>query len=1468
MLAISPVLAVAALSLAQGFADPPASCRPHVWWDWMNGNVTKDGIVADIRSISENGFGGFTVIDIGGGVPRGDVTFGSEAWYDCLELAVGEARRLNLEVALENCSGWSSSGGPWISPSNAMKKVVWSETKVSGPRRFRGVLPPPESKHGFYADIAVVACSAEAEGVVLKAGDEGLLEWDVPAGDWTLYRFGYAANGRNNIAASSAGRGLECDKFDRKALDLHFDAFVGKAVERLKAKGLFAPETGTGLTTVLVDSYEVGDQDWTHGFERVFLERRKFDPLPLLPLLAGRSAVNGVRDKEFLAAVRQTCEELFAENYIGALAERCHALGLKFQWEPYGREMPGKNRRHKRELQGLCDLPTGEFWATDESEGHWNRIREIVRQARRDGRTIIGAEAFTAWPKQDRWSLYPFDLKINGDRAFSAGVNRLYLHSYVHQPWPDAIKPGMTMDQFGTHFDRNSTWWPLAREWVRYLTRCQYLLQSGVPLQDGAEDRPHRRYADGTEGFFIAVTNRTATTATFVFPFAGRRPELWDPSTGGISLARRWSCDGKRTEVSLSLDPCGSVFVMFPPRSTLEAPLESRPEVVDERAVDGPWTLVLGDKEKRMEALADWSRSTDEDIRYFSGTAEYRKRLEEISCKCGERVILDLGEVAGLVEVCVNGRSFPALWKPPYSVDITEALDGDAADLRVRVANLWANRLIGDERLPADVTWRGPHVREIPDWVKSGGASGHGRRTFSVFRHWKAEDDPLPSGLLGPVTVRRTREPDTATYARDEWERYAGRLRDAGKVDVRFVVGGDWGEDGFRLFRHGGGPITITGGKRGVIYGAYELLERFGGIVFCTSWYTYVPANGRLEIPDDVDIVERPSFIRREAGWEDAFWGHPDFAVRLRLNGNRAHIPETMGGMPVRYGKGYMSHTFEKLLPVRKYAKAHPEWFAEIEGVRRTANTQPCLTNPEVLEMVTSNLFAAIEANPDANLFAVSQYDNINYCRCAKCRAVDEEEGSSSGTMMRFVNAVAERVERRWPNLVIQYPAYQYTQDPPKLTKPRGNVLVDLAAIESDFALPMAESRASRSRKMRELVAAWGKLTKWFYVWYYTTNFRYCMHPMPTVRNIAADTRFFRDNGVTQLHMQGCWTHAAFAELKQWIIAKTSWNADAEAEALIDTFCRAYYGDAAPFVKEILADEEQAIRSLENPMLSIFAFDEPRKFSDELLARTLRRWREAEAAVKDDDWRLHHVRMGELATVATVMDRAADKAKWIWATEHPESIEAPRKDFGDLYRWMKQARAESARSAAELHFSELPAREAWFLEKWERAYRFRRPKSGSPVGTANADDFCIQQGANNHVYARIVNDGLTASGRTLKVLTDKNGAVAKLSFANVAYDRDSAYRVRVRVKVVRADGAKRGEAFYASLNRDYKPVREAFIDVADVSDDYAWYDLGSIRLTDDLEFGFGCGRYAKGGGRLAVKHVLLDKLELKKEGSK
>lgn len=769
MCLLACILLAAALPLEKGFESPPPSARPHVWWDWMNGNVTESGIAADLSMLAESGFGGVTIIDIGGGTPKGPVDFGSDAWLRHVEFAVGQSMRLGLEVCLANGGGWSSSGGPWVKPADSMKRLVWTSVDVSGPGRFDGTLEKPEDRFGFYSDIAAVAQSKDSPErcVIVSTECSRRLSWDVPDGRWTLYRFGYVSNGKRSVAASAAGRGLECDKFDASALDAHFESYVGNVVRRLRSKGMFRPGERRGLTSVLIDSYEVGDQNWTHGFERVFRERRGYDPIPFLPFIACSNAPCA-KAKAFMRDMGTTCEELFQEGYADAMRRKCHEYGLKLLVEPYGRDMPGLARSFKEGYLRASDLPMAEFWAKEASQGHWMRCRRVARVARQAGMGVVGAEAFTAWPSQDRWSLSPFDLKPVGDMAFKCGINRLYLHSFVHQPWSDAIRPGMTMDRFGTHFDRNSTLWPMAREWVRYLSRCQFMLQEGVAEGDFTGDVLHLRYADGSDGFFVSTTNASPSSADFAFLVQRGEPELWNPVTGRIELAEEWRRDGRSTSVRVPLGPCGSMFVMFRPERT-EGARRGRPaHPVCEEPLALEWTLGIAGKEVTLPSLMDWTQSPDGDIRHFSGTAVYRaglrlpERFAEMVADGRHRIVLDLGTVNCIAEVSVNGVGFPALWAPPFEVDVTDALKRGPAKgsvgLEVKVANLWANRLIGDDSLPGDVRRHGPYAKCIPSWVLDGGPYPQGRHTFSVYRHWSKDERLLRSGMTGPVVLKAFRE--------------------------------------------------------------------------------------------------------------------------------------------------------------------------------------------------------------------------------------------------------------------------------------------------------------------------------------------------------------------------------------------------------------------------------------------------------------------------------------------------------------------------------------------------------------------------------------------------------------------------------------------------------------------------------------------------------------------------------------
>lgn len=498
--------------LEEGFNNPPDSAKPQTWWHWMNGNITKTGITADLEAMKEIGLGGATIVNADCDIPHGPVNFMSPEWQDDFKFAVQEANRLGLNLCLENCAGWSSSGGPWMTVTNAMQKITTSEVRVTGPVHFNDTLPQPPTKLDFYRDIAVLAFPAPAgkaanisdfdakagykDDAVLsspvsrkpagciplnrivdltaKLDRTGQLHWRVPRGKWIILRVGYTPTGVNNHPAPPEGTGLECDKLSTTALDVYWDGFMQKALDDA---GPLAGE-GKTLNSSLIDSYEVGDQNWTPAFREEFRRRRGYDLLKYLPVFSKRVVGNPAVTERFLWDVRRTIADLFADNYYGHFSELCREHGLFSAVEPYTGPFES--------LQSGASLGVvmGEFWAGTQGQLDAS-VRTAASVAHIYGKTIVGTETFTAAPKHGRWQNTPYSLKALGDLAFSLGVNRYTFHRYAMQPWTNRW-PGMTMGQWGFHFERTETWWKQGKPWIDYITRCEFLLQQGRPVQDTA----------------------------------------------------------------------------------------------------------------------------------------------------------------------------------------------------------------------------------------------------------------------------------------------------------------------------------------------------------------------------------------------------------------------------------------------------------------------------------------------------------------------------------------------------------------------------------------------------------------------------------------------------------------------------------------------------------------------------------------------------------------------------------------------------------------------------------------------------------------------------------------------------------------------------------------------------------------------------------------------------------------------
>jgi alpha-L-rhamnosidase len=153
-------------SLETGFANPPASAKPRTWWHWVSGNVSKEGITADLEAMKRIGLAGAQIFTVDQNAVKGPVVFMSPEWRDLVKHALSEASRLNLEISMEGCDGWSESGGHWVEPSQSMQKVVWSEAQVQGGKNVPLTLPQPETKLGYYQDIALLAIKSRPGDVI------------------------------------------------------------------------------------------------------------------------------------------------------------------------------------------------------------------------------------------------------------------------------------------------------------------------------------------------------------------------------------------------------------------------------------------------------------------------------------------------------------------------------------------------------------------------------------------------------------------------------------------------------------------------------------------------------------------------------------------------------------------------------------------------------------------------------------------------------------------------------------------------------------------------------------------------------------------------------------------------------------------------------------------------------------------------------------------------------------------------------------------------------------------------------------------------------------------------------------------------------------------------------------------------------------------------------------------------------
>ncbi|TWJ06667.1 glycosyl hydrolase family 2 [Altererythrobacter ishigakiensis] len=1020
--------------LREQFAQPPSDTRPWAWFHVMSGNMSREGITTDLEAMERVGIGGIVLFSVTQGISYGPVKFNSSEYHDLVAHVAAECQRLGMKFSFHNSDGWSSSGGPWVTPEQSMKRLVWREMIVDG-GRLELRLPQPSTEQGFYRDVAVIAYPAlkaeladksstpivtssdptvdldrlmdgdflTSDSINVPEGGTGWIqfsysqsvpirhlrlaniperdvqislemsldgqeflpvrdfgktrilrdEWEIdtaftpvdarhfrlkfnestsigeielsqlaridntsgqsalgyvsgnelpslsdvhtdavvdpesvvdltanlstdgslraklPKGRWTLLRFGYTSTGAHNVMPSPEGNGLEVDKFSSAAFQAHYDDFIGPVIARTRA---VAPDA---LSGVMIDSYEVGGQNWTAGYERKFEQATGIDLIPWLPLYAGRFVADKSRTEAMFKRIRKFSAQLINENYYGKFAELMDDEGLESLIQPYG-----NGPFDEIAVGSVASVPAGEFWVRRDDLSNLNGA---VSAARIFGKPIAAAEAFTAtW--DDNWNFSPEFGKKWGDRAWVAGVNQFFFHRFAHQA-NTHVMPGMTMNRWGSHFDRSQPWWEIGgAAWFQYMARGQHLLRQGhavadiamvvgsnspvvcpeknsmidvlpkgvefdcldtqtlltrsrledgaLVLQNGARYAmiwwPHTvkpsaremarlaaaraasvpvamaNLGEDVEGIFFAAglqprlssvgdipsfTHRRVggTDIVFVFNDAdharqfdlcvrmdGKHSEAWNPINGNMEFLSGTVDETGCSRLKLNLAPYESRFLLFDDhlrfRDAPEATLIN--EVV--LSIDGNWAIRFDAHDGVTtnitgSELFDWSKNDNREIRYFAGTATYQNaftlRREDLQHR--EQILLDLGQVESVASVRVNGNDIGTLWTAPFAIDIRSALRPGKNSIEIKVSNLWVNRLIGDAALP-DTSGYEPEDkfgyraednvpdRSMPDWYIDNQSPPPGPRRSWATQYFQEADDPLiPSGLIGPVTLKR-----------------------------------------------------------------------------------------------------------------------------------------------------------------------------------------------------------------------------------------------------------------------------------------------------------------------------------------------------------------------------------------------------------------------------------------------------------------------------------------------------------------------------------------------------------------------------------------------------------------------------------------------------------------------------------------------------------------------------------------
>ena len=421
------------------------------------------------------------------------------------------------------------------------------------------------------------------------------------------------------------------------------------------------------------------------------------------------------------------------------------------------------------------------------------------------------------------------------------------------------------------------------------------------------------------------------------------------------------------------------------------------------------------------------------------------------------------------------------------------------------------------------------------------------------------------------------------------------------------------GEEGCLIKTVGKNLVFAGTPKGGTLYGVHRFLEDQLGVRWFAPDETKTPEIKNLTVPS-TDKLIKPALAYRNV----SYW-IPDAEFKSRLGNNASG--SCKGTDPLGRFQTFLGtcHSYFRYVSPAEYFDSHPEYFSEIGGIRQKSQTQLCLTNPEVLEIATQKMLAKMKANPNIREFNFSQMDWYNYCECDKCKAVNEKYGTLGGTQFWFVNELAKRTSKVYPDKRIGTLAYMYTEEPPKGMKMHPNVTVHLCHMFPCCDMhPIATCPKDADYKRRTL--EWNKICDNVYVWHYIVDFAHYFNPFPNFRAMDSDMKFYRDAGVKGAFLQAMGHGGGggeFARLRNYLAYKLLQNPDLDSNAVIKEFLQGYYG---PAWKPIWAYIKMMHDQVDKEDLHLHLYSNPAwgHIPDKILARANKLFNRAERLVANE----------------------------------------------------------------------------------------------------------------------------------------------------------------------------------------------------------------------------------------------------------